>query len=142
MKQINNYIIEKLKINKDIKIKKEPEDKEGFLNDFLKNHRISAWNERNIPLSLSNYTFSFSEYKRREKYSDLVDNIGYEDAGKVFKYEIALHFDEGAQGICDAINSSDLGYTNWEVVKDSLPYLFMHKEKSGWKEYLEIREIN
>lgn len=69
------------------------------------------------PQSLSNFTFGFSERMRQTKFPH-IKNTGSQDSIKALK-EIIAGASWSAQGVCDAINKSGIGETNWKVVSDT-----------------------
>ena len=126
MKQINNYIQEKLKINSKSKINSNISKKEK-VEEFDSKYKILCYNEKHISLGISNYTFNFNERIRKENYSDLVDNIGINDQETVFKYLLSISIDNGAKEICKVLNESRIGYQKWEVENDKFPILLRCK---------------
>lgn len=120
MKQLNSFILEKLKINSKSKISSSLSKKEIF-EQFNKNYNVFAHNQNRISISLANFAFSLNEKIRKEKYNDLINNIGIQDKITVFMYLLGSSIENGAQAICDTLNESNIGYTNWEVEHDKLP---------------------
>ena len=78
---------------------------------------VIAYNGNNIPESLSNFAFGFTERMRQTKFPH-IKNTGNQDSIRALK-EIISKSNWSAQGVCDALNQSRIGETNWRVVSET-----------------------
>lgn len=83
----------------------------------LKRAKLSLSNGSGIPESLSNVAFGFTENMRQSKFPH-IKNTGYQDSAQAFR-EIVENANPTGKGICDALNSSGIGYRNWKVTSES-----------------------
>lgn len=83
----------------------------------LKGAKLSLSNGSGIPESLSNVAFGFTENMRQSKFPH-IKNTGYQDSAQAFR-EIVENANSTGKGICDALNSSGIGYRNWKVTSES-----------------------
>jgi len=69
-----------------------------------------------IPLAKSNFAYSLTEKKRREKFPFL-ENVGTEDKERAIDYVVGKAVKGGAKEVAKALNASDLG-DRWRAVRD------------------------
>lgn len=83
----------------------------------LKGAKLQMYNDRRTPYSLSNAAFGFTEKMRQSKFPH-IKNTGYQDSAQAFR-EIVEGAKPTGKGICDALNTSGIGYRNWKVTSES-----------------------
>ena len=124
MKNLVEYLI---KESKDIK----------EVNEFYAKYNVTLCNQHNIPESLANISFSFSEKMRKEKFP-FIENTGYEDMCQAVVYTLynALKEAEDSETVAKYLNDSDLGYTNWKSVKDNKCLIHIEAKDSNDNTYI------
>ena len=97
------------------------DDIDKIIDEFEDNYNIFLYTKNGkykTIFSLSTITFSITLYRWENDWSEF-DKYGSREAARdyIVEYLVASNLHNGSFGVAEALNKSDIGWTNWESLK-------------------------